>query len=164
MERKPLPHRSVLDETFSYNAESGELTWKRRMGQRGIPGRPAGTTIKRCAYVKVFGESYAVHRIIWKLAHGFDPPGFVDHVNGNPLDNRLLNLRLATPQENAQNKKPYPGVEIPGVHQIKKTGRWRAKIQEDGRQRHIGVYETKEDAAAARKQAEERVFGEFARR
>jgi len=160
----PLPSYEVLRETFDYDAETGVVTWRRRIGQRAIPGRTVGTFKRHYYTVKLDGKEYILARIIWKWVYGADPHLLVDHINGNPKDNRLSNLRLASRSQNAQNRKSFKGNAVCNVHQVKATGKWRAKIWENGRQCHIGTFDTQEEAIAARRQAEDRIYGEFVRR
>lgn len=80
----------------------------------------------------------------------------IDHINRNKMDNRVKNLRICTQKENVHNstirKNNTSGV--PGVFFDKRAGRWRAQIYENGKSKHIGIYDAYEDAVAARKKAE----------
>ena len=164
VELLPLPSFDVLRETFDYDPATGVVTWKRKIGQRAVPGKTVGTFKRHYFTVKLEGKEYILARIIWKLVHGSDPELLVDHINGNPKDNRLSNLRLASRRQNAQNRKSFKGNDACNVHQVKTTGKWRAKIWENGRQCHIGTFGTREEAVKARRQAEDRIYGEFVRR
>lgn len=79
---------------------------------------------------------------------------FVDHINRNRLDNRKANLRFLTPQENTWNigtgKKNKSGV----VGVSTQRGKWVATIGDNGKKHYIGIYNTKEEAIQARKEAE----------
>jgi HNH endonuclease len=92
-----------------------------------------------------------------------NPGGLLaDHRNGNGLDNRRSNLRLATILQNAQNRKPTAGRELPkGV--MKKRGKFLAKIRVDGMVLELGYFLTIEEAAAAYDKAAHEHHGEFAR-
>lgn len=88
----------------------------------------------------------------------------VDHKNRNGLDNRRENLRLATNAQNARNvsrrsdnKSGYKGV---GFHRA--TGAWAAQIVVDGRHEHLGLFSSKEEAAAAYDAAAVRLHGDYA--
>jgi hypothetical protein len=103
---KPLPPQEELQERFNYDPETGQLTWKKPPGFRAKPGDRAGYLTTQ-GYLRVkWGQShYRVHRLIWKLVYGEDPTEGIeiDHINRDRTDNRLANLRLATPSENANN-------------------------------------------------------------
>lgn len=101
------------------------------------------------------GKTIKMHRLIMNA-----PPGMeVDHLNRDGLDNRKANLRVVTATENKQNKGIYNNNKsgTPGVyHSIRTRGRkpWHAQITRNGRQVLIGRFLTKEEAIAARKEAE----------
>lgn len=86
----------------------------------------------------------------------------VDHVNGDGLDNRRSNIRVASRAENMRNIKPrkhssvYKGV---GIH----NGRWRSRIMIDGKTVYVGIFDSEIDAAKAYNQAAIKHYGQFAR-
>lgn len=85
-----------------------------------------------------------------------------DHVNKNKLDNRKSNLRVATHQENCRNR-PKQTNNTSGVTGVGLTaGKWYARIWIDGKLKHLGLFENKEDAIKARLNAEATYFGAFA--
>jgi hypothetical protein len=90
---------------------------------------------------------------------------FVDHINGDGLDNRRANLREATTAQNNQNtaRQSNNTSGLKGVTWHKSRGRWRANIQLAGRQRHLGYHDTPEAAARAYDAAARELHGEFAR-
>lgn len=90
---------------------------------------------------------------------------WVDHRNGDGLDNVRANLRLATPSQNAANAKLRAGNKtgFKGVSFCKATRRWRADITVNGRTRNLGRHATPEEAATAYDRAAAEHFGEFAR-
>lgn len=89
----------------------------------------------------------------------------IDHVNGNKLDNRRANLRVATLAQNGHNrgKNPNGTSGFKGVSFCKQTGRWTAKILANGRTRWLGRHDTAEEAARAYDIAAQELHGEFAR-
>lgn len=89
----------------------------------------------------------------------------VDHINGDGLDNRRANLRPATPGQNAANmRRPRNNTSgFKGVTLYRRTGRWRAHITVDQRQRHLGYFDTAEEAAHAYDTAATQTWGEYAR-
>lgn len=88
-----------------------------------------------------------------------------DHKNGNTLDNRRENLRLATNAQNGQNSKLYANNAsgYKGVFWYKERGKWRAQIKVNGKQKFLGDFFDKEKAAEAYRIAAEKFHGEFAR-
>jgi hypothetical protein len=105
------------------------------------------------------------HRLAWAMTYGVWPE-YIDHINGDRSDNRLMNLRLASPFQNNQNsrnrKNNTSGVK--GVYWHKLSGKWMAYIHANGGKRiHLGLHETLEAAAKVRREAAERLHGDFAR-
>lgn len=106
------------------------------------------------------GKGVAVH----KLLYGTVPAGYIlDHINGNVLDNRLCNLRLATIQQNNQNSvQGLKGTsKYPNVSWYKKTKQWVVSINKDGKKKTIGYFLDEVKAAKAAKKASIEIHGEF---
>jgi len=168
---KPLPDLEILNSLFHYDPETGKLTWKvgkiNRHGRQREIGSPAGS-LNSLGYFKVrvgFGV-FHVHRIVWKMHHGTDPGRMqVDHRNGDPSDNRIKNLRLATPRDNGRNqglsRKNTSGYK--GVSYVSASGLWLATLKYNGESISFGLHETAEEANEVLKEAREQLHGEFAR-
>lgn len=104
------------------------------------------------------------HMVMRRMLNGELPQGKeVDHVDGNGLNNRRYNLRLATPTENMQNKSLYRNNKsgVRGVSWHKRDKSWSATIRVNNRLIHLGYFDEIEDAANARIVAELEYFGEF---
>jgi hypothetical protein len=90
--------------------------------------RAGGININRGCQITFDGISYAISAVIYKLVHKKDiPDGFViDHINGNPLDNRVENLRIVDYTTNSRNckKKSDNSSGWNGIHWSTKTGRF----------------------------------------
>lgn len=103
-----------------------------------------------------------LHRLIMNLDN--DNNNEVDHIHGEKTrnDNRKSNLRIATKQQNLMNKKIYKNNTsgYTGVR-LNKNNRWDASITINKNTIYLGSFNTKEDAAKARKEAEEKYFGEW---
>lgn len=115
------------------------------------------------ARTKVNGKKISMHRFILDLGN-LDKIG-IDHINGNGLDNRRANLRLATSAENQRNrgKQKNNTAGFKGVTWKKAAKKYCARIAINGKDKHIGYFESKEDAARAYDKAALREFGEFAK-
>lgn len=108
----------------------------------------------------------AMHRIILARMLGRElmKGEVVDHIDGDPLNNRRANLRLATPSQNGRNKRPRKtGLGLKGVSLEKGSKKWRAVIVVDGKCIHLGLHESPEAAYAAYCEAAPKYHGEFAR-
>ncbi|MDT9719147.1 HNH endonuclease [Paenibacillus sp. ClWae2A] len=106
-------------------------------------------------------KSVQLHR--WIL----DPPSdmCVDHINHDTLDNRRSNLRIATKAQNSQNREGAPDDNTSGLKGVswhKRDKRWRAFIGINRKYKHLGYFNSKEEAAAAYNRAASFYFGEFA--
>lgn len=127
-------------ELFFYS--DGILYWKDKPARWMKRGDIAGTTLKsgHCS-VSINGKRFYVHRLIWEIHNGQIPSGMViDHINGNPGDNRIENLRCVTQQINLLNKRKQSNNAsgITGVGFHKQRNKWRATFMN----RHLGVFDS----------------------
>jgi HNH endonuclease/AP2 domain len=151
-----------LRSLLRYEPETGKLLWHRR-GRVSFDRRWAGlqafTAKDTHGYLcgAICGERVLAHRVVWALTYGEWPQGEIDHINGDRTDNRIENLRLVSGAENQRNKKRYTRNKsgVAGVSWHASTGKWQAQINVAGRQVHLGIFDRIEDAAAARKAAEQ---------
>ena len=103
-----------------------------------------------------------MHREVLSLPRGGFPP--VDHINGNTLDNRKANLRVASAFGNAANRRPNKGKPLPkGVSFHKQTGKYQARISQGRRLIHLGLFASPQEAAIAYNEAAKVYHGEYAR-
>lgn len=102
-----------------------------------------------------------IHRIVMRLNSADER--CIDHINHDTLDNRKANLRICTIQNNNCNKELLSRntSSITGVDYIKKLMKWRARINVNGTSIHLGVFESFNDAIKARKDAEDKYYGEY---
>jgi len=108
-----------------------------------------------------------LHRLVLERAirgRSLQRNEYTDHVNGNKLDNRRENLRLATPEQNAHNRGPQTNNTsgMKGVYWHKKAGKWAAYITINKRYQYLGLHTSLNEAAKAYNEAAIEFFGEFA--
>lgn len=158
--------RSIL----SYDPETGLFRWQRRTDvpaqwNTRYAGKLTTTSTYPNGYARLIlnDHHYLAHRVAWLYMTGEWPSMGLDHINGQRLDNRWSNLRLATHSENLANKKKFNGrSQFKGVSQSSNGQRWCAFIGR-GVGKYLGTFDTEEAAHAAYREAALRLYGEFAR-
>lgn len=144
------PSQQELKELLDYDPETGFLTWRKDSASgHKTGGKRAGYPTKRGYRVFSTGQkTYREHRIIWIWVYGYEPKELIDHIDRVPDNNRLKNLRLATPSENVQNRtvKSHGRSGLLGASYEGYNGRWRALISVNGKRRVLGHYDTAEEA------------------
>lgn len=149
--------QSRLKELLEYNPETGVF-----IRLIGVPnsrvGSIAGTKNAHGYWqIAIDHNFYFAHRLAWLYMTGKFPDQQIDHINHNRTDNRLVNLRAATPSENQRNKRLGKNNTsgVCGVHWDKRTGKWRARITLPiSRVMSLGSFSDKAEAIRARKAAE----------
>jgi hypothetical protein len=137
-----------LREIFSYDESTGLLT--RKQGKwAGFVQRSKDAK----GYVMTYadGKSYRAHRVVWAMHYNEPPPEMIDHINGIKDDNRICNLRAATPSQNTTNKHAKPSKKSGLPKGVQKTrSRYMAAVYVDGKRIYAGkTFATPEDAALA---------------
>lgn len=157
--------RERVPEFFSSqkrDARSSAATWNAKFA-----GREAFTTCERRGPFRgsIFGRNYLKHRVIWAMHFGAWPTNQIDHINGIPGDNRIVNLRDATHSQNASNRASLPGSvsRFIGVWWCPQTQKWAASVAVGRKKFYAGRHASEIDAARARDTAALRLKGEFAR-
>lgn len=158
--------QNYLKELFDYR--DGELYWKKSGKGRKI-GKPAGSE-RKDGYraIRINGKLYLTHRLIFLWHYGCLPE-FLDHIDRNPSNNNITNLREATKSQNTMNqkkRKSYGGKptssKFKGVSRHKASGKWRAYIKIDDREKHLGLFTSEINAALASDKALIKRDGKFA--
>lgn len=109
-------------------------------------------------------KPYRTHRLIFLMYHGY-LPDTIDHIDGDRLNNKIENLRIATPAQNSRNCKVYSTNKTgyPNVFYVPRDTRWRARVSLDGKGYSIGCFDTPELANDAVLKFKLENFGEFIR-
>lgn len=170
---KDMPDQATLTELLVYDPRTGDLLWRARGAHHFPDGARFNSVARknmwngRCAGQVAFGRTnangylvgcilgrnYTAHRIIWKMIHGLEPDT-IDHINGVRTDNRIENLRAVDMAAQSKNKSRYK-TNTSGFAGVTSApyGMWKAQIGSE----YLGLFRSPEEAAAARKEAEEKL-------
>ena len=168
MSGKAIP-RNVLTQdhlkwVLRYDPDTGEFTWTDACLSKGKAGKRAGR-LSDIGYwmIRVGGKEHLAHRLAWLWMNGEFPKAHIDHDNRVRSDNRWANLRLATREQNGANrgvgKNNTSGFK--GVNFVKERGKWRSRIFVNRREKHLGYFDSSDEAVAAYADAARKYHREF---
>ncbi|WP_422383304.1 HNH endonuclease [Roseibium album] len=160
----------IIRELLVYDPNTGTLWWKERDSKwfktksswkswnTEFAGTEAFTALRdyNRMHGRILEKNYAKHRICWLHYYGSWPLGLIDHIDGNPSNNRIENLRDVDAVGNGRNQKRRNTNKSGqmGVCPTKDGEQWRAYITVKGKQIYLGHFRNKDRAIAARKSAE----------
>lgn len=171
MAKKPLPTPEELRQLLRYEADTGKMFWIEQKPENFQDGKYSrerkcsmwnGSYAGKEAFATQHGEGYRVgavggrmilaHRVAYTLYHGQWPKGDIDHINGNRTDNRIINLRDVSRSENLRNAacRSNNTSGHTGVRWNKKDKKWVAFATVGGSRTHLGYFDNRADACAAR--------------
>ena len=148
-----------MDWNKIFEYRDGEIYWKIKPLGKVQVGDRAGTVTqgyRKCKYKQM---QLRVHRIIWEMHRGKIRKGlFIDHIDGNGLNNKIENLRLVTPVGNCKNlaKQRRNKSGYTGVRWDKNRGKWFVHITLKNKMYNLGRYKSKKEAVLVRKRAEKK--------
>lgn len=145
-----------LQGILSYNPKTGAFQYRVKRGAQNAGTVAGGKMVRGNWSIGINYKRYSAHRLAWLYMTGIWPENEIDHIDGNPLNNRWDNLREVTGAQNKQNyrrpridnKSGYLGVYLHGKNK-NGSDRWRARINLDGKAVHLGLFDTPQEAHAA---------------
>lgn len=163
IEKQKLLTADQLRDRLHYEPNTGIFYRVKPVGGWSI-GTKVGTKNGRGRYViKIDLVSFYASRLAWLYMTGEWPNGEIDHIDNDKMNDRWANLRLATHIENSQNRQYGRGaIGVRGVCRSFNGDKFRARIIVDRKSLSLGVFDTLDEAIAARRSAELRYFGQFA--
>jgi hypothetical protein len=152
---------SILD----YCPNKGIFTWA-ITDRLGFKGKIAGS-LRPSGYITINfgGKYYQAHRLAWFYVTKKWPRCYIDHVNGNKSDNRIINLREANQSQNIANSKLSKANKTgyKGVSYSRKQQAYQACLGKDGKQLFLGYFDDPEEAYQAYVKAALTHHGKFAK-
>jgi len=139
------PTQQQLKEIFKFNSNTGEFLRLNRKGK-------VGTMSSGYLRIYLLGSSMYAHRLAWIYCYG-KSPGVIDHIDGNPLNNKISNLRDVTTSINAKNQKLSKSNKsgVCGVRFATASNAWIATVWANGDTRHLKLSKDFFEAVCARK-------------
>lgn len=139
-----------VERLLTYRWDTGEFRWCVSSARGVQAGAVAGSVHPSGhIYISIKRKLYAAHRLAWFYVYGVWPKCSLDHINGNPADNRISNLRELSHVKNLQAARKARADSrsgLLGACYRKDVGKWQARIQRDSESVSLGIYATPEEA------------------
>lgn len=149
--------RAVLD------YRDGHLWWRHPKQGRRLSKPAGGVDENGYGIICIDGIRYKTHRLVWLYVYGVWPDGLVDHIDGNPSNNDVSNLREASQSENLRNRGAQSNNKsgFKGVCWDSRKKRWLSQIAINGKNKHLGYFQTVEEAHSAYCRGSTKYHGDF---
>jgi len=155
---------SLLEEIKqSFYYKDGDLYWQK--SSKGTKkDAKAGWKSKTCIQIEFNQKNYKAHRVIFLLHYGYLPK-IIDHIDGNPHNNKIENLREATQSQNLMNAKLRKNNTsgFKGVSFLENKKKWLAQADLNKKHYYLGIFDTKEQAINAANEFRKQHFKDFFR-
>lgn len=152
--------QAELKELLTYNPETGEFTWNKT--GKGREEKPGTINNHGRLVIMINYKRHLAHRLAWLYVHGVWPRE-IDHIDRNPLNNRIANLRDVLHSQNSVNTKTRSDNKYNqrGVCWDKQKLKWKVQISVSSGKRIAKHFVKFEDAAAFYKAQAEKTFGDY---
>lgn len=152
-----------------YIDDSCVICWARNTKRGKNIGDKVGLSVLKSGHRNIFLNinkklfGYSESNVVWFLAYGEWPIQEIDHIDGNPQNNKLENLRLATRSEQCRNRiSGKTGRANKGVYKREYGNKWSAQIWVNGVCKNLGTYDSEDEAIEVRELATMMLHGDFA--
>ena len=171
---KSYPTQAELRAAVDYNPETGIFTWRARPGltkgerifNLNFAGKKAGSLqLNGYAVIRINQRLLYSHRLAWIWMTGRPPAHSIDHIDGDPANNRFCNLREVSPSQNSQNAKRRRDNTsgFKGVWFNRDAKCYQARISFQRKIHHLGSFNCAREAHEAYARAAQKLHGEYAR-
>ena len=142
--------QQLIEDSLTYDPDTGLFKWLHTSGAKKRGWFQGWQNSRGYHYIMVNGKKLLTHRLAWYLMKGKMPEDVIDHIDRNPSNNKLENLRAVTQRENTLNSARVDNGK--SVEQFP-NGRWRSYYTYRGKKEHLGVFDTEEEAIEKSKHA-----------
>ncbi len=157
-----LPYYEKAKELLDYNPDTGVFTWKVNKGvaKKGFSAGYRDT--KGYIQIKINGKSLRGHRLAWFFIYK-KLPNIIDHIDENPSNNIIRNLRSCTNAENQRNRGVPSNNKsgYKGVCWYKCKNKWISRISHNGKLIYLGLFNCPKEASEAYENKAKELYGEF---
>lgn len=166
LHRSEAETQAIMD---SWRLEGSVLVWKRNAGRVKKVGDPVGFSTRKAGhrnvYLTINGKlfCFVYARVVWLLHYGEWPTQEIDHIDCNPQNDAIENLRQASRSENNRNTRGRMNKVCKGTFKDKRTGKWHCQVQLLGKVYGRYGFDTEQQAYEARMVLAKDLHGEFAR-
>ena len=152
-----------VNEYLSYDKETGNLYQKKKRPKVKVGQLAGGITPYGYRFIQLNGRKYPAHHIVWMFETGAFPSQTLDHIDGNPLNNKFSNLREVTTKQNTENrgKQKNNKTGYKGVSFNNRLQKYVAQIQHNYQPIYIGIYQTAYEAHLAYEEKAKELFTHY---
>ena len=149
-----LEYEKALRKQVSYDPKTGVLTRIAKPPKSKAPLGPIKGSKKAEGHLKVAinGVERYFHQIAWFLYYGYWAEGIIDHIDTDPTNNRIKNLRQVTKHGNLLNRRKANKTNssgLLGAHWITEKQKYHSSIWMNGKKTTLGYFNTAQEAHEA---------------